>query len=106
EVALVGGPSLPEYEVEPPEWLESLWHYDADGRRTLGALSLIDSGPAIRPEDPIYIWGLNFSIRREVFVKCGGFHPDTVPAPLQRYQGDGETGLSLKLKAAGFRTLY
>jgi glycosyltransferase involved in cell wall biosynthesis len=106
EVALVGGPSLPEYEVEPPEWLEALWHYDADGRRTLGALSLIDSGPAMRAEDPLYVWGLNFSIRKVVFDGCGGFHPDSIPAALQRYQGDGETGLSLKVKSAGFRAVY
>jgi glycosyltransferase involved in cell wall biosynthesis len=106
EVALVGGPSLPEYEVEPPTWLESLWHYDADGRRTLCELSLIDSGPTVRSEDPLYVFGLNFSIKRVVFDCCGGFHPDNVPIALQRYRGDGETGLSSKIKAAGFRALY
>lgn len=106
EVALVGGPSLPEYEAEPPEWLETLWHYDADGRRTLFELSLIDSGPAVRPEDPLYVLGLNFSIRKVVFDCCGGFHPDCIPAALQRYQGDGETGLTLKVKEAGFCALY
>jgi glucosyl-dolichyl phosphate glucuronosyltransferase len=106
EVGLVGGPSLPEYEVEPPRWLESLWHCDADGRRALFELSLIDSGPAVRPEDPLYVLGLNFSIRKAVFDCCGGFHPDCVPAALQRYQGDGETGLTLKVKSAGFRALY
>jgi glucosyl-dolichyl phosphate glucuronosyltransferase len=106
EVALVGGPSLPEYEMEPPEWLQSLWHYDADGRRTLFELSLIDSGPAVRPEDPLYVLGLNFSIRKAVFERCGGFHPDIVPKALQRYQGDGETGLTVEVKAAGFHALY
>src|SRR5207237_2704434 len=63
-------------------------------------------GHAIRPEDPLYIWGLNFSIRKAVFECCGGFHPDCIPAALQRYQGDGETGLALKVKAAGFRAYY
>jgi glucosyl-dolichyl phosphate glucuronosyltransferase len=106
EVALVGGPSFPEYEVEPPEWLGSFWHQDADGRRTLFELSLIDSGPAVRPEDPLCVPGLNFSIRKDVFDRCGGFHPDCIPAALQRYQGDGETGLTLKMKAAGFHALY
>jgi hypothetical protein len=97
---------LPEYEVEPPEWLGCFWHHDADGRRTLFELSLIDCGPAVRPEDPLYVLGLNFSIRKAVFDCCGGFHPDSIPAALQRYQGDGETGLTLKVKAAGFRALY
>jgi glycosyltransferase involved in cell wall biosynthesis len=49
EVALVGGPSLPEYEAQPPGWLESLWHYDGDGRRTLFELSLIDPAPRSEP---------------------------------------------------------
>jgi hypothetical protein len=105
EISLVGGPSIPEFEEEPPEWLEDLWD-EHDGRRMLCALSLIDSGPTVRTEDPLYVLGLNFSIRRAVFERCGGFHPDCLPSALQRYQGDGETGLSLKVRAAGFRTLY
>jgi glycosyltransferase involved in cell wall biosynthesis len=105
EIALVGGPSIPEFEGEPPEWLTDMWE-EHDGRRMLPALSLIDSGPSVRAEDPLYVWGLNFSIRRAVFERCGGFNPDCIPATLQRYQGDGETGLSLKVRAAGFRTLY
>jgi glycosyltransferase involved in cell wall biosynthesis len=105
EIALVGGPSAPEFERVPPRWLEELWHED-DGRRILSALSLIDSGPKVREVDPLYVFGLNFSIRRAVFEECGGFHPDCIPVPLQRYQGDGETGLSLKVRAAGLRALY
>src|SRR5262249_26769137 len=66
--------------------------------RTCGSLSLIDLGVVSKPADPCFIYGLNFSIRREVFQKCDGFHPDCIPQPLQRYQGDGETGLSLKIK--------
>jgi glycosyltransferase involved in cell wall biosynthesis len=106
EVALVGGPSLPEYENTPPEWLECLWYRDADGRRTMAELSLIDAGGTIRREDPLYVFGLNFSIRKVIYHRCGGFHPDNLPTPLRRYRGDGETGLSLKLKAAGLAALY
>jgi hypothetical protein len=105
EVVLAGGPSSPEYEAEPPKWLEDLWE-EREGRRMLGALSLIDSGRRVRTEDPVYVWGLNLSIRKGAFESCGGFHPDCIPTALQRYQGDGETGLALKVKAAGFCTLY
>ena len=105
EVALVGGPSVPEFQVKPPEWLDNLWD-EGNGRRTLFALSLIDSGTAVRREDPLYVLGLNLSIRKSVFDRCGGFHPDCIPTALQRYQGDGETGLTLKVKAAGFHALY
>jgi glycosyltransferase involved in cell wall biosynthesis len=105
EVALVGGPSVPEFQVNPPEWLDNFWD-EGNGRRTLFALSLIDSGTTVRREDPLYVLGLNFSIRKSVFDRCGGFHPDYIPGALQRYQGDGETGLTLKVKAAGFHALY
>ena len=60
----------------------------------------------IKPVDPSYIWGLNFCITKEVFEHCGGFHPDCLPNPLQRYQGDGETGLANKIRDAGFTCVY
>jgi glycosyltransferase involved in cell wall biosynthesis len=104
-IVLVGGPSRPQYELDPPDWLERLW-VEVDGFRILGSLSLLASGPEIRIIDPLYVFGLNFSIRKAAFETCGGFHPDCIQATLQRYQGDGETGLSLKVKEAGFRALH
>jgi glycosyltransferase involved in cell wall biosynthesis len=104
-VALVGGPSTPHFEVDPPAWLDGLW-VDADDGRRLGQLSLIDCGRSIKAADPLYVWGLNFSVRRSVFESCRGFHPDCTPRALQRYQGDGETGLTLRIKASGLRALY
>jgi glycosyltransferase involved in cell wall biosynthesis len=105
KVVLVGGPSLPEYEVVPPPWLEDLW-WQFGGDRLCGSLSLLDLGAAAKPVDPCLVWGLNFSIRKEVLYACGGFHPDCIPASLQRYQGDGETGLSLKIREKGLLALY
>lgn len=105
DTALVSGPSLPEFEVTPPEWLDGLWQ-GSDDNRTLCELSLIDLGSKVRTGSPLFAFGLNFSIRRDVFLACGGFHPDIVPAALQRYQGDGETGLTLKIEAANLRALY
>lgn len=105
EAVLVGGPSSPHYEVEPPAWLTGLWVEFEHGRR-LGFLSLIEGGSSVRIADPLYVWGLNFAIRKSVFERFGGFHPDCVPKALQRYQGDGETGLTFKIKAAGFKALY
>jgi glycosyltransferase involved in cell wall biosynthesis len=104
-VGLVGGPSLPLYEVDPPHWVNALWR-EADGGRMCGSLSLIEFGSVSKPMDPCYVWGLNFSIRKKVFHECGGFHPDCVPKALQRYQGDGETGLTLKAKEKGLAALY
>ena len=105
DVTLVGGPSFPRYEVEPPSWLAGQW-VEFEGGRLCGALSLLDLGPAKKEVDALDVWGLNFSIRKADFEACGGFHPDSIPKALQRYQGDGETGLALKIKARGLKALY
>ncbi len=104
-VHLVGGPSLPRYEIPPPPWLEWLW--SRDGAQTLcGDLSLLDLGSRAREIDPSWVWGLNFAIRKETLTALGGFHPDCMPKHLQRYQGDGETGLARKAKARGHKAFY
>jgi glycosyltransferase involved in cell wall biosynthesis len=104
-VVLAGGPSLPEYEVSPSEWLVGMWEERDDGRR-LGALSLIDQGREVRGCDPLDVWGLNYVIRKDALYQCGGFHPDCLPKSLQCFQGDGESGLSRKIHGAGARALY
>jgi glucosyl-dolichyl phosphate glucuronosyltransferase len=105
DTALVGGPSSPLFEAHPPDWLADFYDENEQGRYC-GWLSLFDGGSRIKEIDPCYVWGLNFAIRRKILVDIGGFHPDCVPKCLQRYQGDGETGLSLKLKAAGLKAQY
>jgi glycosyltransferase involved in cell wall biosynthesis len=106
EVMLTGGPTLPHYEVEPPSWLAGMWIEFEEGIHVLGELSLVDLGPTKKVIDPLYVPGANFAIRKAAFQACGGFHPDCLPKPLQRYQGDGETGLALKMKARGLKALY
>jgi len=46
------------------------------------------------------------AIRRETFFKLGGFHPDYVPREFQRFQGDGESGLTAKARDMGMQALY
>lgn len=104
-VALVGGPSTPTFEQPPPAWLADFYAEDDRGRYC-GWLSLVDCGTEIKITDPCLIWGLNYAVRRPVLFELGGFHPDNIPKALQRYQGDGETGLSLRAKAAGVTALY
>jgi glucosyl-dolichyl phosphate glucuronosyltransferase len=104
-VVLVGGPSRPSFLAEPPDWLAGLWWTREQGRGC-GSLSLIDLGSSIKAIEPSYVWGLNFSIRKTALYGYGGFHPDCVPKPLQRYQGDGETGLAFTVMEKGGRILY
>src|SRR5712691_10295422 len=104
-VILVGGPSRPLFEVDPAPWLKTFQSVEEAGTLCV-PLSLFDGGDKVKEIDPIYIFGLNFAIRRETLFAQGGFHPDCLPGPLQRYQGDGETGLSMKIKRSGLKALY
>jgi len=104
-VHLVGGPSLPKYETAPPEWLEIFWFRNG-AVSTCGSLSLQDQGSKIIEVDPTWVWGLNFAIRKSTLFETGGFHPDSIPKHLQRFQGDGETGLSLKIRQRGLKAVY
>lgn len=105
EVVLAGGPSSPLFEAPPPDWLEGFWIDDSHGRQCAW-LSLFDGGDKLKAIDPGYVWGLNFSIRRSTLFELGGFHPDCLPAALQRFQGDGESGLAAKVQRAGLVALY
>jgi glucosyl-dolichyl phosphate glucuronosyltransferase len=102
---LVGGKNLPKYQSSPPDWLDAFWYRDGALCQCF-YLSLVDFGDRLAEIDPLYVWGLNFSIRKETLFELGGFNPDTVPKSLQRYQGDGDTGLAWKVKAAGYKVIY
>lgn len=107
DVALAGGPSLPAFAAEPPNWLQRCWHSTPCGGRKMAQLSLLELKTNTTIEiAPDLVWGLNYAIRRDALRKHGGFHPDCVPAALQHFQGDGETGLSKKLMEAGKRAVY
>ena len=107
DVHMVGGRNLPNYEVAPPSWINQIVGPGPDRAiMYCGYYSLLDFGERRREIDANYVWGLNFSIRRETLYRLGGFHPDTVPRRYQRYQGDGETGVSIKLKEQGLKAIY
>ena len=105
EVVLVGGPCLPQYEIEPPAWLNNMWNITEEGR-TLGSLSLIDVGNEQRWISPYYVYGCNLNIRRDILEELGGFHPDAMPKELLRYRGDGETFVSRSIIESGYKAVY
>jgi glucosyl-dolichyl phosphate glucuronosyltransferase len=108
-VVLAGGPSVPEYQVDPPGWLEGLF-YETPHLRICDLLSLTAPADAFRSAvkkvDPDFVFGLNFCVRRQALCEFGGFHPDGVPGPLLRFRGDGETGFTRRLKSEGLSALY
>ena len=106
QVVMVGGPSIPKFTCSIPDWF---WIFIS--RTNYGGwmnewLSLLDIGRDVPNIDPNYIWGLNFSIRKQTMYDCGGFHPDLVPTHLQCWQGDGETGLAKKVQQKKLRADY
>lgn len=95
-VGCVGGRILPNWEVEPPEWINQIpkWY-----------LSILDDDDG--PKEAQWIYGCNFSIRKELLFKLGGFNPDAFGnKKLWWYRGDGEIGLLKKIHEAGKRVIY
>lgn len=105
DITFLTGPCFPDYEIPPPQWLEYFWINENGGTRC-GWLSLLDFGTEVCEISPKFVWGLNYTIRKTDLMELGGFHPDNMPANLQMFQGDGETGLSLKAIEKGKKALY
>jgi len=105
-VALVGGNNHPLFEAPPPAWLVSWWERPVYKGRALEYLSILDFGNGMFETDPAYVWGCNFSVRRDVLLAAGGFHPDALPKERLRFRGDGETHVSDMIRSSGGRTLF
>jgi glycosyltransferase involved in cell wall biosynthesis len=104
-VGLVTGPIRPQFEGDSPPWLEYFWTNISYGH-ILGYLSLLDFGDENKIIPAQFVWGCNYSIRKEIFHQAKGSHPDYLPGQWQVYQGDGEVGLSVKVAALGYTALY
>jgi len=105
EVALVGGNNVPNYESPPPPWIEELWGNTPYGKAN-GMYSILDFGNEVKEIAPEYVWGCNFSIRKNVLIEVGGFHPDAMPDGLLRYRGDGETAVSNKIRKTQYIAIF
>lgn len=94
EVVLVGGNNYPDFQDEVPGWLEKLWSRPSMGGQGIGYLSVLSLPEGRHEIDPLLVWGCNFSIRKQVLLEAGGFHPDGFPKELIRFRGDGESYVS------------
>lgn len=105
-LAMLGGNNLPAFEHAPPPWLRHAWERPVDVAghrgRALPALSVLDLGAGVCDLDPGWVFGCNFSVRAEVLVAAGGFHPDGVPAEQLARRGDGETHVADVVRARGW----
>lgn len=105
KIGLVGGKNIPDYESEPPEWLEKFWVTTDQGKYNT-YYSLLDFGDDIKTIDPHYVFGCNFSVRKSIVLNARGFHPDGMPQSMIRYRGDGETHVARHVEKSGYQTLY
>jgi glycosyltransferase involved in cell wall biosynthesis len=106
DIDLLTGPSLPLFEAYPPKWINFFWRKSIYGGRICLWLSLIDLKLDEIEINPNYVWGLNFTIRNNVFKDLYGFNPDNIPKKYQMFQGDGETGLTRKALENNNKALY
>lgn len=105
-VGLVGGNNYPRFEGDPPAWLQRWWNEPVYRGRALGYLSVLDFGSGRFPLAPEYVWGCNFSVRRQALEAVGGFHPDGVPQDLMRLRGDGESYVANAITRRGWSAIF
>lgn len=93
-VAMAGGNNYPDFQAAVPDWLQQLWSEPGNDGQVLGSLSILSLRDGRREISPLSVWGCNFSIRKQVLVDAGGFHPDAMPKERLQFRGDGETHVS------------
>jgi len=94
KISMVGGNNHPDFQGQVPGWLEKLWARPAMGGQGIAQLSVLSLPEGRREINPYFVWGCNFSVRKQVVLDAGGFHPDAMPRELIRFRGDGETHIS------------
>jgi len=101
-VGLVGGPVKPRWEQTVPRWIRSV----ADRYPRLAApIALLDYGDQPTQLGPRTLLGANLAVRRDVFIRVGGF-----PAHLGKTRGTLLSGedheLCRRVQAAGLEAIY
>jgi glycosyltransferase involved in cell wall biosynthesis len=96
DVASATGKILPRWDTEPPVWV--LRHL----RNALLSLNDLGEATIVSSDDP-GVFSCHQAVRKDVFIKAGGFNPDT---NAELFTGDNETGLNIKIKRLGYRFAY
>jgi glycosyltransferase involved in cell wall biosynthesis len=106
DIALMTGKILPLYEEdEVPEWVNFFWP-DNNWGKYIWEISLLDAGDKYKDISPNLIFGCNFIIRKDIFLRYKGMYPDIFPKGMLKYNGSGETLLAYKIKKDGFKIVY
>lgn len=95
-IGAVTGKVIPKWEQTPPAWVQKYlcnqW------------LSLIDKKMELCiTKYDLGVYSCHEAIRREIFMKTGGFHPENTAG---EWVGDGETGFNMEVQAMGYCFAY
>ena len=98
EVACIGGPIRPRFEIPPPPWYSDAIRH---------VLTLLDRGPAVRDLDPDEeaVYGANVSFRVEPLRVAGGFDPALGHSGRRVFFGE-EDEVQRELVRRGHRVRY
>ena len=100
---LAGGRSVPDYEIDPPKWLERLPRQKLNG--PLGVHDRGEDDFILGPDDDFWPAGANMLIVRNIVDQVGGFNPE-----LSRYakslRGGGDNEFYRRARDAGFTVGY
>jgi glycosyltransferase involved in cell wall biosynthesis len=98
EVASVTGKVLPKWESgKPPTWILK---FCSNG---LLSLNFKRNEELIISINDVNIYSCHQALRKDVFLKSGGFNPENTAG---EWIGDGETGLNIKIKNLGYKFGY
>jgi glucosyl-dolichyl phosphate glucuronosyltransferase len=106
QVHLATGNNYPFFEATAPEWIGKMWQSYGSSGRYLYQLSLLELGDSGLEIEPYLVWGLNYHIRKKVYLDVGGFNPDILSKDYQYFIGDGETGIADKIAAHNYNAYF
>ncbi len=105
KVGMVTGPITIARDCPIPDWIDCM-RLGETGNEILPVLGLLNAGPNIREIPHNFAWGSNFSIRQELLMVVGGFHPGAMPAELIFMFGDAEIHVGREVGKLGYKCLY
>jgi len=105
DIAIMAGKIIPSYEGDVPGWIESFWQ-DYQGGKYIWQISLLDLGEKTIEISPDLVFGCNYIVRRDLFIKYKGTNPDIFSRNLMKYSGSSEIALSYKIRDAGLKIIY
>jgi glucosyl-dolichyl phosphate glucuronosyltransferase len=94
DAGCAGGRIIVKWDEGPPAWLKPYEIF-------YGKLDYGGTCRALLPHEPIF--GANYSLKKNVLIEAGGFHPDLIGT---RRVGDGETGLYRDLINNGVKAVW